>query len=602
MYRYFAFVKKPGHELAAASKIASCLERLLSPKGQYRKIYESEHIIVLDAPHFSSKLSACLLQPDQGVILGTLFPAHGGQAADRLPPEESAVIAATDGRRLTEDYWGRYIAFLHTTDGVSIIADPIGGLDVFWYEDTEFTCIFSSAADFASLELARLSIRWEHVAAHLRSPLECQPTTGLAPIRKILPGKGLKISREGITEKKYWGLRQVADQEPLSTLDQAAECLRDAMLRSAQAWATRYERFLLLLSGGLDSAIVLGCLKNAADRENILCVNYYSHRPESDERFYARRTAQLAGVELLEIEDRQETVDLSLITRFWQSAEPVLALEDVVRGPRRFDLAQQFGAHAMLDGHNGDGIFGKPLTSGATDFLWAIGFRTGLWRTAIETARLRRTTVWSVLSTAFFIRATRKQNFYLGSPDKEYLGTLDSLFPPSATSAIETDPGTTPHFFRTIPPGKVLHCQLMDVPNRPFWPGLPEWSLESVHPIISQPVIEAACRIPTHLLNHGGRSRGLARYAFQDLLPSEIVYRQSKGGVVDFAEKVFVQNYKFLREFFLDGVLVSEGLIARSTVEQAFSSRLGQGSVVRNLLLSALSAEAWARHWRCFTR
>src|SRR5690606_7409130 len=49
------------------------------------------------------------------------------------------------------------------------------------------------------------------------------------------------------------------------------------------------------------------------------------------------------------------------------------------------------------------------------------------------------------------------------------------------------------------------------------------------HPLCAQPVIEACLALPTFLLTHGGRDRGLARHAFRERLPPAIVDRRSKG-------------------------------------------------------------------------
>ena len=58
---------------------------------------------------------------------------------------------------------------------------------------------------------------------------------------------------------------------------------------------------LLGLSGGFDSAVVLGCLSHSPARPRITCLNQFAAASHEDEREYARAAAVRAGVTLLEV-------------------------------------------------------------------------------------------------------------------------------------------------------------------------------------------------------------------------------------------------------------------------------------------------------------
>ena len=148
-----------------------------------------------------------------------------------------------------------------------------------------------------------------------------------------------------------------------------------------------------------------------------------------------------------------------------------------------------------------------------------------------------------------------------------------------------------------MPPGKRLQVAATSLANRNWYPEVPEHHVETVHPLISQPVLETIYAIPTWLFGLAGRERGLARQAFRTHVAPAILHRQTKGGINNFTDRIVARHSRFLRDYFLDGVLVQQGLINRQTVEDAFRIEGHQSRLWRTALLSALGAEGWARQW-----
>jgi asparagine synthase (glutamine-hydrolysing) len=115
------------------------------------------------------------------------------------------------------------------------------------------------------------------------------------------------------------------------------------------------------------------------------------------------------------------------------------------------------------------------------------------------------------------------------------------------------------------------------------------------HPLLSQPLMEVCLQIPTYLLVRGGRERGLARQAFADRLPPQIVRRRDKGSIVSHATEMIRQSEEFLRELLLGGVLAGAGIVDRSDLEL----HIVHGQPFREEhflpLLACIAAEVWAR-------
>ncbi len=120
---------------------------------------------------------------------------------------------------------------------------------------------------------------------------------------------------------------------------------------------------------------------------------------------------------------------------------------------------------------------------------------------------------------------------------------------------------------------------------------------EIVAPIYSQPLIELVLRIPADVLFTGGQDRGLARRAFRGDVAAPILNRLWKDRAGDFHEQLIRRNLDWLREIFLDGVLVGEGLLDRAAVERALTPGLAKSEVFPGELLRHLDTEIWARQW-----
>jgi asparagine synthase (glutamine-hydrolysing) len=115
------------------------------------------------------------------------------------------------------------------------------------------------------------------------------------------------------------------------------------------------------------------------------------------------------------------------------------------------------------------------------------------------------------------------------------------------------------------------------------------------HPLLSQPLMEVCLQIPTYLLLRGGRERALARQAFADRVPAQILRRRDKGSIVSHATEMLRQSETFVRELLLDGALAGAGVIVRKELEPYIVQ--GQPFREEHLLplLACIAAEVWAR-------
>lgn len=117
----------------------------------------------------------------------------------------------------------------------------------------------------------------------------------------------------------------------------------------------------------------------------------------------------------------------------------------------------------------------------------------------------------------------------------------------------------------------------------------------NLHPLISQPVIEACLRIPSWLWVEGGRDRAVARAAFRGSLPDAILDRRGKGSLQSLFVRGFTALRGELRDYLLSGLLAQQGVID----DQALARYLDlTGQPQDNIyvrILEIASAEQWLR-------
>jgi asparagine synthase (glutamine-hydrolysing) len=109
--------------------------------------------------------------------------------------------------------------------------------------------------------------------------------------------------------------------------------------------------------------------------------------------------------------------------------------------------------------------------------------------------------------------------------------------------------------------------------------------------------MELCLRVPMYTLLRDGVNRSLARAAFRDCVPIEIIRRESKaGGASNFMSQVR-RSLPFIRELLLDGILVRERIVIRSALEAHFSSNRPTNIRTFWPVLTCIIAEIWARKW-----
>lgn len=607
MFRFVALTWNDSNSRAAASA-RRLAQRLTSSSAGWRRDVHTPGLIVLHAGTRHGSSEGYVLSSNQGIVLGKLFRRSAGaaQVSSTLPLDaaEASAVVRSAGRRLIEEYWGRYVAFLH--DSVRgrtwVVRDPTGDLPCYRVACEDVNVYFSCAEDCAALDLLRFAPNWKYVAAFMCFPTMVQSEeTGLEDVSEVQPGECWETDGERpIRKTLLWNPVDIARFDAIEVFDAAVDAVRQTTQMCVWSWAECHPRIVHLLSGGLDSSVVLACLHTAPSRPHVTCLNYFdATSPAGDEREYARLAATAAGCRIVESPLGTSDMKLEPLLDMARSVKPYLVQYYVNHSPLEGRLAAEESATALFYGNGGDQIFYQnPVTLIAADYARQHGPRIGLLRLAAQVALSTRTSFWSVLGNALRNGLLRKSWDPLAKTQALRLLMVN----PQVMDAVQHRQEYLLRPFLKeadgMSLGKLEHVRML-CGWRDFFDPLETADYpERIRPLVSQPLIELCLRIPTYVLAAEGRDRAVARKAFAQELPQRIRSRRAKGIIDSSLSQLLRNNWAFLKELMLDGMLVKEGLLDRRKIEDLFShGRTSLGPEAQELVVLHLSTEAWLRSW-----
>jgi len=614
MFRYMSLIwnvdSTPQSE--AAGLVSRRLKALCS---QWRELSNHDGMRVFCADVRPESLEPHALANNSGVVLGALLkrnPAeeYGFAHSAVLGPAETTQIRDSQGKWLIDRCWGNYVAFIDAPQPRTkcVVKDPTGSLPCYWTQFRGISIFFSSIADCVGLQLMDFSANRSYLSrrlidggmSHLHSPL--------AEVSRIHPGECVTIDQANdpaqLARHLLWSpLRFRQADDLIEDPDLAATAMRATVRSAIHSVAGCHSDVMLRLSGGLDSSIVSGCLKDAPTKPKVTCHTFFDPSGRSDPRPWARIAADHAGFEQIECSTSAGDVHLADALHMPMSVEPAQILGYLNRS-REIPLAQAREATAIFNGDGGDcGFCSDTLRYALAEYLRLHRFRPAALRLAAQIGLLTGSSTWTVLARS--LRGWRAGD-ETTLPKSTYLKASRLVSRHLVESFTSDEHRNHPWLDSSdrIPGGTSRRLGMLVAPSD-FYNACPtsrDSAPEIIAPLYSQPVTELLLRIPIHIHFEGGRDRGLARRAFAAEVPQPILQRHWKDRAPGFHDELIHRNLDFLREFFLDGVLVSEGLLDRQGLERALSTAPSKSDVFPGELLNHMAAEMWARHWMRPTR
>lgn len=517
-----------------------------------------------------------------GFAVGQLVSGPAGTSGRPIGTSPS------DGHRLVSSFWGDYVAFLcgTETDPISVIRSPSGGVAAYRTAVDAVTLISSDVEFLLALMNNRPAIDWHFVAHHLAFPHLRASATGLAGIDELFAGDCTVFHGKDAERFAVWSPWDFAAADrQITDPTEARSLVRRAVVEAVSGLTASHRSVLLELSGGLDSSVLAAALGVSGVRASAL--NLVTPGSEGDERTYARATAACVG---LALDERQVADDVDL-TQAVQSRTPRPGIPAILRPADRLfgEVARSKGVDAFVSGTGGDCIFCSPASAApAADALRMHGPGRRFVRAVHHIAEIHDTTLWIAGSMAWrqalrppIHRVWPNTNVFLA----ESMLPREPDFHPWLAEPLRALPGRRSHIRSVV----AAFAHLDGYARHAMAP--------SVFPLLSQPVMEACFRVPTWMWVDGGRDRAVAREAFRDRLPAEIINRRTKGGMDAYCIRNFEANRARLEPFLLEGHLADAGLLDRPAVAAFLRQPVGVRDDRVYRLFPIIDVEAWLRGW-----
>lgn len=516
------------------------------------------------------KLSDC----ERRLFIGHRFP----RLADPVP--ESFGMTAPIAFR---DAWGSFLELSSDVSGTMITRDPSGLLPCY-VARSEGSTVFASDAALISRLLPQ-HINWPRLAAFLATDFIRSRATCLADVEELLPGTGERLE-DGARTTLWSPWMFVRPSRPIHS-EFAADALRSAIDQVIAAWAARFPRILLGVSGGLDSSIVAAALAQTDCRPTLITIA--THEPDGDERAYARALAGFLDLPLIEDIESPGHVDLA-VSAAAHLPRPVARAFSQSSDAIQLAQAKALGVDAFMNGGGGDSVFcALRSASPLADRLLAEPWPGNLARTVRDICQVTGSPIAPVI-----IRGIRNA---LRGPRPPEAPQNPFLTPAclSAAGVLPLHPWLSPP--PCTPPGKAAHVAwILGILNH-LDPVGRAMARPSISPLMAQPVVELCLTIPTWMWVSGGRDRAVARRAFEGRLPSAILERRSKGTPASFVMHLFESRRAEVGEMLCDGLLARHGLVDRDRVHAYLSDPRPVSDARYMQIMGLVDAESWARSW-----
>jgi asparagine synthase (glutamine-hydrolysing) len=593
MFAYFAMAwdSKDQHAVAFAAELR---QRAAQRLRQMKVCYAVEGLQVW----CSLESAAYHVYPTRtdGVLVGTLFNNDSTHvSAETFEKSYIRLMGNVDSSTvgcLCSAFWGRFVGFSRdaVTGAAFVFRDPSGFINCLRTSWNGVHVFCSDIADCKDVGFS-FSVDWEFVAAHISSWKATGKHTSLKEVKYLPPGGYVVLEKGELREGTFWDPLQLASNS-LCDEREAEELIYSSVTGSVRAWAGLYGRVVVQSSGGFDSSVVAGCVRETSPDVDLHTLNFYSAGALSDEREYAEEMARFLRCELIKLE-RPRYVEFAQALEFRPSVRLDFNALSFETASLQSEVARRVGAAVVLSGSGGDQLFGSRLNDLSTaDLARRRPFGRSLFKLCKQAALLERMSMWEVLRKAYMhgpLRQpidphskTRLPNALLTEKTMEFARRRELEYHP--WRAGET----------ALPPGKLVHVGALV--NRLTGDSLGPGAIETVDPLMSTRAIEAGFRIPTYFLFRDGWDRGLARKAFGRLIPETIAQRTSKGGVMEYMLDIVSANLPFAGSMLLGGVLAQRGFIDEKQVKHVLAQG-GASSTSLLGMLQVLFAEMRLRSW-----
>ena len=506
------------------------------------------------------------------------------------------------------------------SESIAIARDPLGVYPGFYVLAPDALHVSTSVAPLLNVAGVSRAVNRIALADHLCHRWPDPEETYFEQVRRLPPANVVTITSRGASRRQYWDPDPIDQPTRWATqeeLDQFETVLDRAISRAMAFGPTG-----IFLSGGFDSISVAAFATDIARRSgqrDPLALSLVFPDPTCNEEVVQRGVAKGLGIDqvLLSFEEALGGRGLieaatALIAEWpvpmlnlWNPAYAALSARGQARGCR-----------TILTGNGGDEWLAVSpfLAADLIKSLDVVGFvrfaatlkrsyrasRLSLWRGAVWTFGLR-----PLMSAALgrmapgWWRRSREQRLIASTPgwiapDRALRAQMDAR-----AGRNLADPNPPTGFYRRDARTALDH-PLMAIELEEHFEFSRRLGVRLLHPYWDADLVDLLARIPPHLLNRGGRAKGMVRHTLARRFPGLGFERHKKVAATSFYHRILLEEGPRLWRA-MDGVreLARLEIVDARMLESTVHALLA-GAQPQQLyrLWDVLGLEAWLRAQR----
>jgi asparagine synthase (glutamine-hydrolysing) len=477
------------------------------------------------------------------------------------------------------------------------------GIKPLYYVDTGKALVFGSEIK-ALLADPDVRCEVEHQSVDKFLTHFCLPgnETLWKGILKVPPGNYLLARKGKYQIKQYWDLK-FRPNDQWKNIDDAAEALYELTKRTVREHMIADVPVGFLLSGGVDSTVVLSCAARETNKKISTFTVGFDNAQFEDERVYARMAARQFGSDHHEITIAPQEFWDFLPTLVWHMEEPVcdppaVSLHYVSKLARKH-------VKVLLSGEGGDEAFGGYNDYRNFQFLERVkktihpmeGVLAGTLGLANRFGPLQKAGKF-----APFVTTALPDYFYsrVASPFSYFNRAKDSLYTSEFATTINPELSLEPirRLFRQISDQPVLNqMQYLDTKTT-----LPDdllvkadritmaSSLELRVPFLDHVLLEFAGSLPIEYKVKNLATKRILKHAFGKRIPQEIIRRKKAGFPIPMAQWMKKELRQQVRDVLLSKKALGRGYFNRAGIEKLLTCS-DHGQPVSKEVFSLLTLE-----------
>ncbi len=425
-----------------------------------------------------------------------------------------------------------------------LVTDRFNEKPLYYYKTKDFIFYGSSPSYIFSLANIKKNINDKKISDFISfgfKSISKNENTFYQNIKKLSHSSYIKFNPNSFSNKKYWNMFKLRENNNLSYQDYLSKIRKTIIDNFGKRYRSDF-KIACLLSGGLDSSIIVGIAKKFYDI-NLSCFSIYAKNKIYDESERIEKLKKYYNLSHEYVKIKKQR-NINFLEKFVKETySPLNSISYLVYAQLNAEIKKK-GYRVLLSGLGGDELFGGYYTH-QLNFLY--NFKNNkklfkkyyfLWKN--YTKPLVRSKILSNYNNYENLLKSEYFNFQEHNLLKKYLSNYSKKF-----------------YFKQSKLKKFINFYKSMLVNDLFNDTVPPqlcssdqvsmfYSIENRSPFLAKNIYEETFKIPTKYFMKDGFTKFILRDAFRDILPKDVTnFREKIGFNISFNECFDIKSKNF---------------------------------------------------------